>query len=87
MEKATFKKALDLEERRVMLEKKVVVLQQQFSELKNEDNPTPVQIQNFLNRLCDDKSWSVEILRELMEARISQLQDSLEELNKLFEAL
>lgn len=87
MERAKFKQALDLEERRVMLEKKVLVLQQQFSALKNEEHPTPVQIQNFLNKLCDDHEWSVEVLHGLLEARISQLFKGIEELNEMFDAL
>ena len=87
MKEDVFKRAEYIRKRIDELKIQKDCVESAYQMLKNEDHPTPVQIQQFLDRLCDDKHWSVEVLSALCSERINLLSEVIIDLEKEFAEL
>ena len=84
MKEDVFKRAESIQKRLGELREEITCVESAYKMLKNVDHPTPVQIQQFLDRLCDDKHWSVEVLGALLGERIQKLLDAIHDLQVEF---
>lgn len=84
MKEDVFKRAQSIHEILGELREEITYVESAYKMLKNEDHPTPVKIQQFLDRLCDDKHWSVEVLGALLGERIQKLLDVIHDLQVEF---
>lgn len=87
MELSKFKTALKYWERRKRLEEQLDKLNEAFKMLKENVEPTPRDIQAFLDKLCDDKPWGMVVLGSLMERRIHDLFDGMREVDEIMEGI
>ena len=87
MELSKFKTALQYWERRKRLEEQYNKLNEAFKMLKENVEPTPRDIQAFLDKLCDDKPWSMDVLGSLMERRIHDLMKGMREVDEIMEGI